>query len=83
MLMDTDHTDWRNESGLDVTSFYKKKFSFFRTTCSDGEIVLFKIYYKKYNNWNSSFRDYNNGHVDFVENITEAEYLTRKLADNL
>jgi hypothetical protein len=75
-------SDWRDE----LTSFfrYKKRFALFPVTCSDGTEVWLKNYYKKYELWNS---DYSPGeecnHRDFIENISEAEYVVRKLADNL
>jgi hypothetical protein len=44
-----------------------------------------KHYYSKYNRWTSTHvsEELEYCHTDFVENITEEEYIVRKLADNL
>jgi hypothetical protein len=83
--------NWRDE--LSHTTHYKKMFAVRSVICSDGTKVWLKNYYKKFRVWGQSpnwghsptgpfsKRDYN--HIDFVENITEAEYIVRKLAENL
>jgi hypothetical protein len=75
--------NWRHESGMIASTRYIKKFAFIKTQCSDGTEVWLKNYYKKYEVWNSSFLEGEDFHIDFIENITEAEYIIRKLADNL
>jgi hypothetical protein len=76
---------WRDEAGMESHPVYKKKWAIKPIVCSDGTKVWFKTYYIYYRVWGSKHHD-NTGiyrHRDFVENITEAEYLVRKLADNL
>jgi hypothetical protein len=76
---------WRDDTTLEAHPVYKKKWAFKPITCADGTKVWFKTYYTYYNVWGNKHHD-NTGiyrHRDFVENITEAEYLVRKLADNL
>lgn len=85
---DIDTPNWRNDSGLSSTVSYKKKFAWIKTKCSDGSTIWFKTYYRKYLIWStgdiirSSYDDGYN-HTDFIENVTESEYLVRLLADNL
>jgi len=82
---DWDSPSWRDE--LSHTTHYKKVFAVRSVICSDGTKVWLKNYYKKYRIWGHmpadsfSKRDYS--HTDFVENITEAEYIVRKLAESL
>lgn len=68
--------NWRDE--LDLKVMYRRKFSIFPREI-DGKRIFMKAYYSKYNCWSSS-----NGraqsHIDFVENITEEEYVMRKLS---
>lgn len=77
--------NWRDE--LSHTTHYKKMFAVRSVICSDGTKVWLKNYYRKFRIWEHSLagpfskRDYN--HTDFIENITEAEYIVRKLAENL
>lgn len=76
--------NWRDDGTLVHRPFYKRKWAFRPITCSDGTKVWFKPYYSYYRIWNNdrvSSERYN--HTDFIENITEAEFLVRKLADNL
>lgn len=82
---DFDGPNWRNEVGLESRTFYKRKWAFKPITCSDGTILWFKSYYSQYRKWSSNLFEVEDeyGHIDFVENITEAEYIVRKLADNL
>lgn len=81
--------DWRNDSGLSSTPKYKKKFAFFEVKCSDGSKVWLRNYYKKYLVWSTDdmhirlTHDDGYFHTDFIENITESEYIIRKLAENL
>ena len=76
--------NWRHEAGLTKKIIYKKKFALTRILCSDGSDVWLKNYYKKYEIWSDSeIEEYRYRHTDFIENVTEAEYIIRKLADNL
>lgn len=80
---DFDPPNWRNDNGLKSVVEYKKRFAYLKTECADGSIVWLKPYYKKYKIWSSGYDDGNYSHTDFIENITEAEYLVRMLSDNL
>jgi hypothetical protein len=84
---DIDPPNWRNDPGLSSTSEYRKKFAFRPVICSDGSKVWFKSYYKKYELWshgkNIPYCDEDYLHTDFIENITEAEFIIRKLAETL
>lgn len=86
---DLDGPSWRDDPGLSSHTFYKRKWAITPVLCSSGEKVLFKHYYSKYKMWGrmdssySKYIDGNYGHTDFIENITEAEYIVRKLAENL
>ena len=81
---------WRDDPGLILEVEYKKKFAWLPTKVSKNKIWL-KTYYSKYHNWGCSYMSVRNSkehyascyHQDFVENISESEYLVRKLADNL
>jgi hypothetical protein len=80
--------NWRNDPGLTSKSEYRKRFAFLRPVmCSDGTKVWMKSYYKKYDLWshgdNVSYYDEGYLHTDFIENITEQEYIIRKLAETL
>ncbi len=70
--------DWREE--LDCNIFYKKKFALTSVLCSDGTKVLWKNYYAQYKEYSNKF-DESDTHTDHVENITEAEYIVRKLIE--
>ena len=70
--------NWRDE--LQSCTTYKKKFAFVGVNLSDGDKIWFKSYYRKYIIYGSD--DVHRGHVDFVENISEAEYIVRKLQEN-
>ena len=81
---------WRNEPGIMSVNRYKKCFALFPVTCSDGKKVWFETYYSKYiisGNDIINSTNYTGGeihlHSDFVENITEAEYLVRRLSESL
>lgn len=75
---------WRLEAGLTKKSVYKKKFAIIPRMCSDGTRVWFKPYYKKYEIWNHPVAsEHALGHKDFIESITEEEYIVRKLAETL
>jgi hypothetical protein len=71
--------NWRDDGGLISTIRYKKSFAFMPVDL-DGDKVWLKVYYKKYQNWKAPYGG-GNGHTDFIENITEAEYIIRKLTE--
>lgn len=75
---------WRLEAGLIKKSVYKKRFAFIPCLCSDGTKVWFKMYYNKFEIWSHpSASEQTFGHKDFIESITEEEYIVRKLAETL
>lgn len=78
--------NWRNEEGLSSFIIYKKKFAWLRIICSDGSSVWLRNYYRKYKTWNTTYvsglGDSDYGHTD-IEDITEDEYIIRKLSGNL
>lgn len=75
--------DWRNDPGLVSQIEYRKRFALLPVRCSDGEQVWFKHYYSKYKEWGDESPFEYSLHTDFIENITEAEYIIRKLSENL
>jgi hypothetical protein len=80
---------WRDDAGLASKSFYKRKFAIFPVDCTGGVRVWFKFYYKKFTVWKHSPSnkifddDVDYYHKDFNENITEEDYIVRKLAETL
>ena len=77
-------SNWRDE--LTSYSIYKKRFAIIPTECSDGIKVWFKFYYSKYDIWtvdhgHIGLGDEGYRHIDFVERITEAEYIVRRLIE--
>jgi hypothetical protein len=80
--MDWDSPSWRDDIGLKFHIIYKKKWAYRPIICSAGEKVWFKNYYSVYRVWSSDIYDDENSHIDFLENITEADYIVRKLAEN-
>jgi hypothetical protein len=88
MLINTKKTpNWREDSSLKCNTEYKRKFAWYRITCSDGTKVWFGHYYRKYEHWtevwNSSISKDMHRHTDLVEYVSEAEYIVRKLAEEL
>ena len=82
--------DWRNDPGLSFMVEYKKKFAVWPIWCSDSTKVWLKYYYKKYEHWGHSLTGGNPItldecylHTDYIESITEEEYIIRKLSENL
>lgn len=70
-------TGWRK--GLSLKIVYKRRFAFRKTLCV-GEIVWLKYYYSKYQVWSGGPNfESEYTHTDFVENITEADYIIEKL----
>lgn len=87
MIGDKSMPSWRDDDGLVSKTVYKRRWAIRPVVCSCGEKVWFSPYYSKYRVWGSKFTDDIDSeeypHTDFVENITEAEYIVRKLAENL
>ena len=77
-------TNWREDPGLTSYIKYKRKFAFWPKNSADNKI-WFKHYYSVHRIWTHSYDklcvEYL--HDDFVENITEAEYIVRKLSGKL
>ncbi len=76
--------NWREDLGMNSISIYEKRFAFFPVVCQDSTRVWFKHYYVKYQQWGKrSVRDGDlyGVHTDREENITEAEYIVRKLTE--
>jgi len=80
---DIDPPNWRNDPGMTSIVEYRRKFAFLPIICADNTKVHFAYYYKKYKKWNSDHYGSEYSHTDFIENITEAEYMVRKLAETL
>ncbi len=84
---DWDSPNWRDDTGLSSYFVYKRKWALFPVICSGGDKVWLEHYYSVIRKWcNKHVDEYdirNNSHEDFVENISEAEYIVRKLAENL
>lgn len=88
----SEYKSWRDDPGMKTYREYKKKFAWWPKICGDQK-VWWETYYAVYSHWvhmyasslpatvfeNADERD----HVDFDCNITEAEYLVRKLAESL
>lgn len=87
--MEYEDPNWRNDAGLNCFDDYRRKFAIWPVTCSDGTKVWLKHYYKMYKNWmyGDDIVDKYTGkeylHTDYVEAITEAEYIVRKLRDGI
>lgn len=85
--MPNNYTNWRYDHGMESRPVYKKRFALWRKVCADGSVVWLKPYYKKYLIWSTSTgaasydKDYY--HKEFIEDVSEAEYIVRKLAENL
>jgi hypothetical protein len=81
--------NWRSDPGLTSTIIYKKKFALYPVKCHDGTQVWLDHYYTKYQYWGFrgavSISDIDNIkhnlHEDKLENISEAEYIVRKLTE--
>ena len=83
--------NWRNDPGLTSSVIYKKKFALFPCRCADGTTVWLKHYYTKYVYWGFrrpvtitdviAHRD--DLHEDRLEDITEAEYIVRRLTEGI
>ena len=76
--------DWRDETSIINSTFYKKKFAYWPTECSDGQKIWFKPYYTEYKKF---FYDTHNieseghGHVDYIGDHSEETYMIKRLAE--
>jgi hypothetical protein len=82
--------NWRNDPGLSCVVVYKKKFALFPRKCEDGTKVWLKNYYTKYEYFgfkrsmsSLDIHDGDNYHIDQLEDITEAEYIVRRLTEGI
>lgn len=77
--------NWRDDPGLQVRAEYKRKFAFLPTLVDDKEKIWLKNYYTVYKIYghgvlSGKFGDMNS-HKDTIGNISEEEYVVRKLTD--
>ena len=88
-ILMTIQKSWRDDPGLIYETEYKKKFAWLPVKITGETKIWLKPFYRKYHNWGHSTSNKRDDkyecmyHRDFVENITEDEYLVRKLADTL
>lgn len=81
--------NWRNDPGLKSVVIYRKKFALLPVVCQCGTKLWLKTYYKKYVYWGMrsvghlDIDNEYNLHCDACENITEAEYLVRRLTEGV
>jgi|AntAceMinimDraft_11_1070367.scaffolds.fasta_scaffold46115_2 hypothetical protein len=77
--------DWRD--GLICYPFYIRVFAFLSVECEGGNKVWAKHYYRKYATYSTPLfkggEEHEHLHTDFIESITEEEFLIRKIADTL
>ena len=59
---------------------YRRRFAFWPTKCS-GRWVWLKYYMEKYKQWIHGTLMFND--IEHIENITEADYIVRKLSESL
>lgn len=80
-----DKPNWRDDDGLVHRLSFKKRFALRPVICSGGEKIWLKNYYSVYRVWSSGLYEEpgSYAHSDYLEDITEADYIVRKLADNL
>jgi len=76
--------NWRLDSGLSSIIRYKKRFAIFPIKCSDGTRAWLKFYYSKYELWSHAnvgmnFDDDEYLHEDFIERLSEADYIVERL----
>ena len=77
-------TNWREDPGLSSYTEYKRRFALWPVNSADNQKLWFKYYYSMHRIWTHSFsQEMPYLHADFVENITEAEYIVRKLSGKL
>jgi hypothetical protein len=83
---------WRDDPGLIFEVEYKKKFAWLPVLCNgETKKTWLKTYYAQYFNWGHSYLQSKVKtsmyepmyHQEFISNITEEEYIIRKIADTL
>lgn len=74
---------WRDDPGMTSVVIYRKKYAFFPIQCSDGKKIWLNSYYKMYLDWTDSHSRGEYSHIEFIENISEHEYLVRKLSGKI
>lgn len=76
---------WRAE--LVSTPVYKQKYAWLPQLTISGEIIWLTRYYRVYKIWDTEHTHVDitviHGHRDVVGNITEADYIVRKLSESL
>lgn len=81
------YCDWREDPGMQSYTSYKKKFATFPVVTIDGQKIWWESYYIFYRHWVNSYGGEINhdkqNHRDRIGNISEAEYLVRKLSESL
>lgn len=80
--------NWRDDSGLKSLKRYNRKFAIFPVICENNTRIWFKHYYAVRQFWFSDYsghvsHDGYSSHIDKFGNITEDEYIVRKLAESL
>lgn len=73
--------NWRCDSTLACRNVYKRKFAILPVDCVGGDRVWFEYYYAKYQIWHYSSDTTTDLHTDRHEDITEAEYIVRRLTE--
>ena len=81
MRIERSKDNWRSDPGLSFKIEYIKTFALFPKVCSDGTSVWLNYYYKKYEH--CSCGDFKGVyvHTDFIEDVSEAEYIIRRLTE--
>ena len=83
---------WRDDPGLIFETEYRKKFAWLPVRCdNEKKKIWLTSYYQYFINWGHSFSSGKSKdgmyesmyHQDFIGNITEQEYVVRKLSDKL
>lgn len=79
-------TNWRDDPGMKYNVQYKKKFALFPVIVADSkDKIWLKNYYTVYKCWGHGLMSTSyvsdHTHVDKVEDISEQEYIVRKLTE--
>jgi hypothetical protein len=75
--------NWREDPSLHKLVEYVRKFAFLPVKCNDHKVWL-TTYYIKYEHWFcGDVTDNEYVHTDRIENITEDEYIVRRLRDGI
>lgn len=84
--------NWRDDPGLASFVTYERKFALFPKKCQDGTTVWLVNYYRKFKFWGFSRNQLSFAggltaddalHMDQLEDITEAEYIVRRLIEGI